>query len=67
MVYEYGNHLIVENDDRWRVRLKLSTGIREVEVTNLRSGQKFITKYNASILSDKEFLREMEIKGYRLI
>lgn len=67
MVYEYGNHLIVEHDGKWRVRLKLSTGIREVEVTNLRSGQKFVTKYNASILSDEDFLREMEIKGYRLL
>lgn len=67
MVYEYGNHLIVEHEGKWKVRLKLSTGAREIETTNLRSGQKFITKYNASILSDEDFLKVQELKGYKLI
>lgn len=67
MVYEYGNHLIVEHDGKWRVRLKLKEGPREIEVTNLRSGQKFVTRYNASILSDEDFLKDQEAKGYKLI
>ena len=67
MVYEYGNHLIVEHEGKWKVRLRLSTGPREIEVTNLRSGQKFVTRYNASILSDEDFLKNQEAKGYKLI
>lgn len=66
MVYEYKNHLIIEHEGKWRVRLKLRDGAKEIETTNLRSGQKFITKYNASILSDEDFLKQENEKRHRL-
>lgn len=67
MIYEYENHLIIEDKGKWKVRLSLKEKPREIEVTNLRSGQKFITRYNASILSDEDFLKDQETKGYKLI
>jgi hypothetical protein len=66
MVYEYKNHLIIEHDGKWRARLKGSSGFIEVISTNKQSAKKMITKFNASVLSDEDFIRDITSKSHRL-
>jgi len=66
MVYEYKNHLIIEDEGKWRVRLNAINGFIQIISTNKQSAKKMISKYNASILSDEDFIKDITSKGYEL-
>lgn len=58
----YQNHKIKEENDKFFAVLTCQNGEQVIEVTNLRAGQKLITRYNNSILSDEEFLEDIARK-----
>lgn len=58
----YQNHKIKEENDKFFTILTCQNGEKVIEVTNLRAGQKLITRYNNSILSDEEFLEDIARK-----
>jgi uncharacterized protein YegP (UPF0339 family) len=66
MVYEYKNHLIIEDKGKWRVRLNAINGFIQIISTNKQSAKKMISKYNASILSDEDFIKDITSKGHEL-